>query len=190
MLLWLALLIVQPILIKKKKFAIHRYLGILSYFTTPILIVLMVLMYKNQFLRLESTGIPREENLALLFLPFTDILPFTLFYLLAIYYRKNIAKHMRFMIATAIVVLSAGLFRVILLLFKPDGFIGLQLTGVTLICFFLAFIVYDKVKGKPVRTNPFTIATILYIIPNLLFLIVPYTTEWQLLASSFVSLFD
>lgn len=186
MLTWVTLLVAQPILIAKKKTVAHRYLGYFSYGLVPLIIYMLLLMYRNQYTRLEHE-IPRKENLALLFLPLTDLVPFTIFYVLAIVNRKNVARHMRYMICTAIVVLSAGLFRIVMIIFKPEAFAGLEITTITLILFFLAFLIYDTVNKKPVESNPFLLATIIFAIPNLLFLVLPKTVWWQSFAQAAVN---
>jgi len=186
MLTWVGLLVAQPILITKKKMRTHRYLGYLSYGLVPVIICVLLLMYRNQYYRLEHE-ISHEENLAILFLPSTDIVPFMIFYILAIVNQKNTAKHMRYMICTAIVILSAGLFRIIMILFKPEFFIGFEITTVLLILFFIGFLIYDTINKKPILSNPFLTASIIFGIPNVLFLILPKTMWWQSTAQTVVN---
>lgn len=112
MILWLLVLIVQPILINKRKYQWHRLIGKFSYVLVPIIVISMLLAYKRSFFNsVDVNGMNHIESLFLLFLPLTDILPFTVFYLLAIIYRKKIPNHLRFMISTAIVVVGAGIVR-------------------------------------------------------------------------------
>lgn len=69
LLLWLALLIIQPILIRQKKYKWHRILGKVSYVLVPLIFIFMLLVYKNQYLKGEINGDPHTQNLAILFSP-------------------------------------------------------------------------------------------------------------------------
>jgi hypothetical protein len=169
---------VQPVLINRQKFSIHRFLGRITYVLAPLIFILMQLVYRNQYFRLEGT-IPHASNLGLIFMQFTDTFPFIIIYILAIAYRKDIPKHMRFMISSAILIVGAGLTRILVfyvgLSFEASSYVG----PVILLVIFLGFIVYDIVKRKPVSTNAFTLATIIFLIPNVLWFIVPSTAWWQ-----------
>jgi hypothetical protein len=95
--IWILFLIAQPILIQKRKNKLHRTIGKLSYIVFPILI----LSFIPQMIRLVNS-----ENPEFVFFPMADAISLILFYSLAIYNRKNIARHMRYMIGTAIVFLG------------------------------------------------------------------------------------
>ncbi|MBK7308434.1 MAG: hypothetical protein IPN43_18335 [Chitinophagaceae bacterium] len=115
---WVMLLLVQPILIHKKKFAAHRFLGKLSYAIAPCMIVSMVFIARNNY----ETGILKKsaaDVMATQSITWMQIVMFILFYSLAIYCRKNTYNHMRFMIATAIIMLGPPINRIIVSYF-PD----------------------------------------------------------------------
>jgi hypothetical protein len=115
---WVLLLLVQPILIHYKKFAAHRFLGKLSYAVAPCVIVSMVFIARNNY----ETGILKKsaaEVMATQSITWMQIVMFVMFYSLAIYFRKNPYNHMRFMIATAIVMLGPPINRIIFSYF-PD----------------------------------------------------------------------
>lgn len=101
--IWVLLLIVQPFLIFNKKFALHRKAGKLSYVIFPLLI----LSFIPQIIK-----IVRTENIANLFFPLGDGTLLILFYALAIKNRKTSAKHMRYMIASALVLLGPTVGRI------------------------------------------------------------------------------
>jgi hypothetical protein len=109
MIAWLIVLIIQPIFINQRKYKSHRAVGKFSYFLMPLIIISMLVAYRHSFLTsVAEYGVADNKSLSMLFLPFTDVLPFSLFYILAIYYRKKIACHLRYMISTAVLVVSAG----------------------------------------------------------------------------------
>ncbi len=102
-LVWIVMLIVQPLLIRNRKNDWHKKLGRLSYFFFPLLI----LSFVPQMIRLIHS-----DHAIALFFPLSDSILLILFYSLAIYYRKEAPKHMRYMIGTAIVFLSPTLGRI------------------------------------------------------------------------------
>lgn len=95
--LWVLLLIVQPFLIVKNNRVLHRKLGKLSYILFPLLIASFI----PQIIK-----IIRYEDIHILFFPIGDGILLITFYLLAIRYRKETSKHMRYMIASALVLLG------------------------------------------------------------------------------------
>jgi len=91
---WILMLIVQPFLILKKKYSLHRAIGKASYVVFPLL----VLSFIPQIIKIINT-----ENIENLFFPIGDGTLLIVFYSIAIYYRKTRSKHMRYMIASAII---------------------------------------------------------------------------------------
>ena len=95
--LWVAILIVQPFLITNKKVALHRRIGKLSYIVFPLLIFSFV----PRIIQMYNVG-----DYKYLFFPVADGCLLILFYSLSIYHKKKAAKHMRYMIALALVLLG------------------------------------------------------------------------------------
>ena len=179
LIMYLTMLIVQPILIYKKKFEIHRLIGKFSYFLVPLMFISMLLVYRNQYLRMVSDGKPQNECLAFIFAPATDAIPFLIFYILAILTKSETAKHMRYIIATGLVVAGPGYARIFITWFGMDFFVALALVTLTTLIAFVSLIIYDRVKKKRFRINPYTIAFIIWLIPNILIIFFPQTTPWQ-----------
>lgn len=100
---WIVLLIVQPILIRNRKNALHKKIGKASYIIFPLLI----LSFIPQMVRILNS-----DNPDVLFFPLADSLTLTLFYALAIYNKKKISKHMRYMIGAALVFLGPTIGRI------------------------------------------------------------------------------
>ena len=100
---WILMLIVQPILINKKKYKAHQKIGKISYLVFPLLI----LSFTPQMMRIINS-----DNPAILFFPLADTILLSICYCLAIYYRKKTNKHMRYMIGTAIVFLGPTIGRI------------------------------------------------------------------------------
>ena len=190
MISWLLMLIIQPILISKRKYQWHRLIGQISYFLVPIIIISMLLVYKRAFINsLDTNGINNIESLCLLFLPLTDVLPFTVFYLLAIKNKKETPNHFRYMISTAIVIVGAGFVRILTVWFDMDFISGLYVNGGVLTLVFVGLILYDLKYNKLSNNKSFVIAFFVFVIPNFLLLFVPNTAWWQSLTNEIAKAF-
>lgn len=117
---WIILLVVQPILIYKRRFTIHRFLGKLTYVIAPLIIFSMFLVAKQNY----QTGIVKKaavDVMAIQSITWMQLFMFVLFYSLAIYYRKFTDKHMRFIIGTAIVMIGPPINRILISYFPDIG---------------------------------------------------------------------
>jgi hypothetical protein len=186
---WLCMLIIQPLLIANNKMKAHRVIGKFSYFLVPIMFVSMLLAYHNQYLRMVGEGKPETETLAFIFSPTTDAIPFLIYYILAIFNKRNTEKHMRYMIATGIVIGGPGLGRIFMTWMGMDIFAAIGLITLITLLVFVGLIIYDRVKKKQFRINPYTIAFIIWLIPNILIIFFPNTTLWQSIAKWMVTTF-
>lgn len=184
---WLVLLIVQPILIAGKKIDLHRKVGKISFFLVPMAFVSMILAYHNQYHRFLSEGQPESFVLGFVFAPATDAIPFVIFYLLALLNKRNTQKHMRYMIATGIVVAGPGLGRIFMTWLNMDIFAAIQILALIQLLTFLALIIYDRLNKKNFRINPYTVAFIIWLIPNVLIAFFPATNVWQAFAKWLVT---
>ncbi len=186
LMMWLALLIIQPVLIRKGNYTLHSALGKFSYFLVPVVVISMLMAYRNQYFMFEKMGLSHNIALATVFDPLTDVLPFTIFYILAISNTKKIPKHMRYMIGTALLVVGSGIVRILFLigLTRELSFYGNTLITTLL---FVSFIWYDRSKGRPIIDNAFSTAFVIFLIPTVLSFIIPQTVWWQNLAEIFVN---
>ncbi len=100
---WIVLLIVQPFLIINKKYAWHRKVGQLSYVVFPLFICSFI----PQVVRIANSG-----NLKVLFFPLADTFLMIVFYSLAIYNKRITSRHMRYMLACALVLLGPTVGRI------------------------------------------------------------------------------
>lgn len=98
LLLWFAMLIVQPVLIGIKQLKLHRLLGKVSYVLVPLVVISLVSMTRNEQMR--------EKDLAVFTVNIFDVSMFILFYALAIIYKRKTSWHTRFMILTVLPFIS------------------------------------------------------------------------------------
>lgn len=101
---WVAFLIIQPILIRKKRMEWHRMVGKASYLLVPMLLFSVALVVRNEQLR--------TKNLLNLTFVFSDMSFFLLMYGLAIYYIRRTPYHARFMVMTILPFINPSVARI------------------------------------------------------------------------------
>ena len=109
MIIWISLLIAQPILIRKNKLKTHRLLGKISYLIGPLVLVSMLLI-THHYRRLVTTpsGIT-----------FANLNVWLVCYIIAIVYRHKTSIHARAMIGTAISLLDPIFMRFMFYIVSP-----------------------------------------------------------------------
>ena len=97
---WMVLLITQPLLIQRGRRQLHRRLGSLSYGLVPYILVTAILLAHSRFKAMDDATFAHDGGS--LWLPLIAALLFLTCYALAIYHRKDMAVHARFMVASAL----------------------------------------------------------------------------------------
>ena len=185
LLLWFGMLIAQPLLIRAKRFSLHRTLGRISYGLVPLVLVSMWLASRSQYVRFVGQ-VPEHQNRADLFIPLSQLLLFGILYVLAMVYRRQPAWHLRYIVASSVVFLSPALGRV------PDLWTGVMFSWMSL---FISFLVPDLVLlGLLVldfRANknprPYLISLGLLLVSHLGWLLLPDSAMWQATARGIVT---
>ena len=113
--LWMVLLIVQPYLFQKGKLKAHRYLGWSSLVLVPIIVICGVIMMRLMIQGQEYY--PPNLVYKLAFIDVCTLIGFVALYVLALYYRKRLMLHSRFMVATIFGPLIPALGRMFLFTF-------------------------------------------------------------------------
>ncbi|MFT5885104.1 MAG: hypothetical protein ACI9IP_001564 [Arcticibacterium sp.] len=140
--IWILMLIIQPILIRNKNNTLHKRIGKASYFIFPLLI----LSFVPQIIRLIIS-----DHSMVVFFPLADSIVLTIFYSLAIYFRKNISKHMRFMIGSASVFLGPTFGRIGINVLGLSESVTQNLQYGIIYVIFIALIMLD-LKNKKIPT--------------------------------------
>jgi hypothetical protein len=117
MAIWMAFLIIQPLLIRSGRVTIHRAIGKLSYIVAPLLVVSIFLVSRMVYHRPEP-GVAHEQKIAMIALSIPFLIGFVIFYSLAIINRKETYKHMRYMIATSFLMIAPGLGRALIIYYN------------------------------------------------------------------------
>lgn len=183
--LWFALLVIQPVLIYKKKIHLHRVLGKVSYFLVPVIIYCMLLAMKTQYVKTGSFGMQESARLALIYLPAAALIPFVILYILAIINKKKPRIHMRYMIATAVSLLGPGIGRIN---FGITEFTSAVLFAFALSdMFFIVLLVFEYFKTK--TYSPYIISLLICLFFHGIYAFFPATGLWQFIAAKFVENF-
>ncbi|MEO5889472.1 MAG: hypothetical protein ABIQ31_04425 [Ferruginibacter sp.] len=124
MILWVAILIAQPLLIRKKKLEIHRYIGKFTYVLMPVMLLSVLLIMNSGMKAVPASELTFQNVL----FPVRDFFFLSVFFTIGVIYRHKIQVHARAMIITGIVFIEPALFRFLGgLLGRAGGFIGMFL---------------------------------------------------------------
>ena len=203
MAIWMGLVIVQPLLIKYKKFSVHRALGKLSYLVFPLVLITSVIMIKFSYfaykLRLEAkvqNGLESYSEAEILHLSALEmglatfyILWFAIFFVLAIYHRKDRIPHSRYILAAALTFMGPTVDRILIFWFEtfllwesiPIEYFAYALINFTLIYFL--FLDRGNTKGQ----KALGISLSIYLIGQVLYATVRETHLWEWVITTLVN---
>ena len=155
---WIAMLIIQPILIRKKKLPVHRIIGKVSYIIMPMLFLSVLLLVHSRI-----KGSDRNDLGLSIFVPFKDLLILVTTYFIAIRYRHNLQIHARAMVSTGIVFIEPALVRFMgHSVFKNDGTLAYFGTIGIIYAILITLIIIER-KQKSARWI-FPLVLVMYII--------------------------
>lgn len=173
---WMAMLIIQPYLIIKKKYKTHRLIGKISYFTAPLVFISMILITRLNYLKMID-GMPFKEVAAWQSLNIITPFNFLLFYSLAIIHKKDVFKHKRYMIGTVFTIFGAISSRLLIIIFGAsinfNAFFISEYFGISIV-----FLLLLNDVMKKVNPIPYTIIAVGLCI-NIISIHARYTEVWQ-----------
>ena len=185
LMMWMVLLIVQPLLISTGRAKLHRSIGKVSYVLGPLIIISMFLVGKGSYVR-HSGVVPEKDLLATMVLDIRGYISFAIFWALAMLYRKNSGAHMRYMIATGIIAIGPGVGRGLINGFGVEFGAALTITdtiSLAIVGFLLGYDIYRKKNYKP-----FLVVFIVFLIGALLWQ-VRDSGAWQSFAKTYAAWF-
>lgn len=167
--LWMIILIAQPLLYRFGKMKYHRRIGWASIALAPIVFYGAIRMI--QFMM--NTREASELLYKFAWLDVFTILPFALFVVLGVVYRKDIQYHSRFMICTIFGPLSAGIVRIFYLMLNNWNS---AITG-TYVLFelILLLLIFDDWRKGRIR-SPYVICLIIFLVQHVL---IYFAGEWE-----------
>lgn len=174
---WMLMLIAQSWWVRRGSFYNHRMLGRLSLLIAPLFVISGFLVIHAMLAN--QGGFSKAYGARLAFVDITTITYFAVAYGLAIFYRKTLNLHARFMATTAILLLPPALGRVF------GGLVpGIESFDAAFhwsfgICEFiaLALVIDDGRRGKVFLPYPMTLA--LLILQHVSFLVLPSVVWWS-----------
>jgi hypothetical protein len=184
LMMWMILLIVQPLLINTGRTQLHRTIGKVSWVLGPLIIVSMFLVGRGSYGR--SIGnFPEKEILATMVLDIRGYLTFAIFWALAMFYRKNSASHMRYMIATGMLAIGPGIGRGLISsgVAFPTALAITDVLDLVIVGTLLGFDIYRKKNYKP-----FLVVFIVFLIGAILWQ-VKDGAAWQSFAKWYAGMF-
>ncbi|MCF8452257.1 MAG: hypothetical protein K9G42_03580 [Pedobacter sp.] len=171
--LWLVLLIIQPFLYKTGNLRWHRMIGKISFVLVPLIIISALNMV--QIMLINKASYPPNIPDRLAFIDFATLVQFLLFYLLAIYKRKEIQLHARYMVCTVLGPLIPALTRLLFRFPGIDNFNkSLNISYIIIEIVLILLLLDDKRSGK--IPLPYVLAIILFIVQHLL---MNFVAEWE-----------
>lgn len=103
LILWCLMLIVQPYLIRTNRYALHKKVGLFSYLLVPVLLFTTLDLLKYKMRGLTSLGTMDYFFIALVV---NSLIAFVILYGLAIFFKNKPTVHARYMIATALTMVT------------------------------------------------------------------------------------
>lgn len=136
--MWMAVVIAQPFLIKYKKIALHRILGRISYFLVPLLLLSGFAMLRFGYYNFTKGLAGQQENGTSTFtaqemlqqgadyilIAVMYIAWFAVFYILGISHKKKMHPHSRYMLATALTLTGPTVDRIFFVQFGISHLFG------------------------------------------------------------------
>lgn len=144
---WCIILIAQPLLILKRKMHYHKQIGRFSYVFVPVLVISMFMMLFNSLV-IEGKSEISVDGIENIFFPFTQILIFMIFYVLAIWNRSRPRIHMRYIIVSSVSLLGPTVGRID---FEALDLPNMDWDLLVMEGFLLFFLIWDALKSKAIR---------------------------------------
>ena len=173
---WFVLLIWQPILIRQKKYELHRKIGRLTYFLAPLMFITILKMVAVNFPRNFANN--QEQAYAAATGAILGAMFFITYYLIAVFNKRNMRWHVAFILAASITILDAGLGRLASNLTNPGMGILIEILTPYLIA--LSILLYEKLKLKrAILKSPYFLFSLLWTLHVALFVILSSNAVWQ-----------
>jgi hypothetical protein len=165
MLLWMSMLVVQPLLILRKKYGLHHLIGRVSLLVAPLVMLSIFFVSKMVYYRdLETRS--AADAIADVSLSIPGLITFALFYGLAMANRHRSFYHMRYMIGTGVLMIGPGLGRILGIWFAVPGPLVVTSTLIVVALVGLVFLVIDVVNKRDVK--PYAIVAFLLVTQSVL----------------------
>lgn len=175
MLVWILMLIAQPVFIRTHRLKWHGAVGKASYFVFPLLLLSLFLVARASYLNNIKT-INEIEALARMTTGIPDIFYLSILYGLGIYYKKKTSFHLRFFASIGLMILGPGLGRFLIVFCGLPPMIAIPCMIGFVAVITVGWLIIDIIKKR----SAFPMGVFLTII-GVTFLIIPnsHSAWWQ-----------
>ncbi|MCR8560860.1 hypothetical protein KXD93_24600 [Mucilaginibacter sp. BJC16-A38] len=184
-LLWMLMLIVQPILTTKTKLKWHRILGKVSFVLVPFVVLSVCMM--EQTMIASKASYPPNSVYQLSFVDAFSVIQFLYFYVMAIVTRRKIQEHARYMAATAFIFIIPGLGRLLFLIPVINTFNITLNVSYALVELVLLVLIWDDHRSGKIR-KPYVIALALFAIQHVLLNFIVGFAPWERLMDHYAAI--
>lgn len=199
MMIWAAMLITQPILIRRKKHAIHRMIGKISYVVMPLLLITGFFMIRFVYYRdlnnlnLQVTEGKSQLSASQVLQQVADgvriivvyLIWLGFFYFRAILNRRTTSVHARYMVAASLTMIGPTVDRILYFWFGIENFFGVipqeSLSYLLQDLLLAGLLIYDYKNKKPTKT--LWICLLTYMIGQFLYFFVMGKDFWKVFVS-------
>ena len=173
---WFVLIVWQPILIRQKKFELHRKVGQLSYFLAPLMFItilgMVTISFPHQFAN------DQENAYISATAPLLDSVFFIICYLIAMFNKRNLRWHVAFILGASLIILNPGLARLVSNLTNQGTAILATICTPYLVS--LSVLIYEKLKLKrEILKSPYLVFLLLWTLEVVLFIVLSSNAVWQ-----------
>ncbi len=179
-LMWIAMLIAQPVLIRRKNFIWHRRLGAASYLLVPVLFISILLLAHHRM-----AGV--DDQARDFWITFKDLIIFGFGFGVAIAYRKKMSLHARGMIVAGMALIEPTMVRVVFNVLAIKADIGYLLAISVVYITLVVLIVRERHEQQSVRWV-FPVALGLFLFIHTILIANLMTPPWEAFTKWFVSL--
>ena len=183
---WLLCLVLQAWLIRTRRIVLHRLLGRCTLLLVPVFIVsglrVVHLMVSS------PGGFSQTFGPRLAFLDFTTLGYFLAAYLLALWHRREVQLHARFMASTAVLVLPPALARALLFFVPGFGSFPLAVHGGYVLSELVTLLLLRDDQRRGGVRRPYVMLMALLLVQHAGFVLMPYVPAWRVFTTWFGAL--
>lgn len=164
--------------------ALHRKIGKISYVLVPLLLISIFLVGKESY-RKEIASLPQNVAIADIALNIPSIIAFAVLYSFAILNKKRPRTHMRYMLATSLLLIGPGLGRALITNFNVPFWDSVTYTYYVMVGIPAILLLFDIKNRKPLKPYIVTLIVLLFV-----FFVwqIRLTSEWQTIGVKFAKL--
>lgn len=156
MMIWIFMLIVQPLLIRSGKLYLHRVIGKASYLIVPLLLLSIFMVDKISYNKM--IPVSPQQAIAGTALNIPAVFAFAVLYGLAIWKKKKSRIHMRYMLGTSLLMIGPGLGRVLIVYFNVPFPEAVTYSYYLIMAIALLLLVADTTQKKSIVPYSITFA--------------------------------